>query len=65
MFCQLKQLVQFLAKYQKFRVILQLIFGVQWILVLKKVQKIGIIPGFGGAGFSFGSELKKECTFFK
>ena len=32
---------------------------------VKKVQKIGIIPGFGGAGFSFGSELKKECTFFK
>lgn len=32
---------------------------------VKKVQKIGIIPGFGGAVFSFGSELKKECTFFK
>lgn len=32
---------------------------------VKKGQKIGIIPGFGGAGFSFGSELKKECTFFE
>lgn len=31
---------------------------------VKKGQKIGIIPGFGEAGFSFGSELKKECTFF-
>lgn len=30
---------------------------------VKKGQKIGIIPGFGGAEFSFGYELKKECTF--
>ena len=27
-------------------------------------QKIGIVPGFGGAEFIFKSEIKKECTFF-
>ncbi len=31
---------------------------------VKKGQKIGIIPGFGGAEFSFESEIKKGCTFF-
>lgn len=30
---------------------------------IKKGQKVGIIPGFGGAEFSFESEIK-GCTFF-
>lgn len=31
---------------------------------VKKGQKVGIIPGFGGAEFSFEFEIKKEMYFF-